>query len=71
MTIKATWIVCSMDGTVLCDDRGNPFQEYKTEKDALQRAKWWVNEGSDKEAWVYKLSHVVSRVDGCDIDKVS
>jgi hypothetical protein len=58
--IKPVWIVCDMEGNVLTDDTGE-HREFKTEKAAIKRAKQWIGESADDEAWVYRLSHVVSR----------
>ena len=60
--IKCTWIVCSMDGVPLAGKNGET-EEFTTETRALKRAGQWVRESSESEAWVYRLSHVVSRPD--------
>lgn len=60
---KVSWIVCSMDGNVLFDPDKDEAQEFSTEKAAIKRAKEWVGTSEDDEAWVYRLSHVVSRPD--------
>lgn len=57
---KRDWIVCTMDGNPICDDEGKAL-EFSTEKAALKRAKEWVQTSGEEEAWVYCLSHVVSR----------
>jgi hypothetical protein len=50
-----------MDGSALFADNGNEPQSFSTEKAAIARAEDWVKKSSDNEAWVYKLTHVVSR----------
>lgn len=60
--VKAAWVVSSMDLCILCDDHGEP-QEFATEKAALKKAKEWVQTSEETEAWVFKLSHLVSRPD--------
>lgn len=60
--IKASWIVCSMDGNQICKDCGDP-EEFSSEKTAIKRAKLWVQTSGDEEAWVFRLSHVVIRPD--------
>lgn len=69
MAIKKAWIVCEMDGSVVCDVGGVP-QEFKSETAALKRAKEWVLTSSDNEAWVFCLTHVVSRGGDVTIDSV-
>jgi hypothetical protein len=63
MTIKKDWMVCDMENTPLYDeDLGEP-ETFSTEKAAIKRAKEHVQTSQDSEAWVYCLSHVVSRPD--------
>lgn len=57
--ILATWIVCGMDGNPLYDD--DKPKEFKSAASALKLAKEHVQFSEDDEAWVFKLSHVVSR----------
>lgn len=58
--IKATWVVCGMDGYILCGATNDP-EEFRTEAAALKRAKQHISTHEDDEAWVYRLSHLVSR----------
>jgi hypothetical protein len=60
--IKATWIVCNMEGWPLTNALGHAV-EHKTERKAITAAKLWAKTSEDSEAWVYKLSHVVERPD--------
>lgn len=69
MAIKKAWVVCSMDGMALCGDDGE-VQEFKSEASAIKRAKDWVLTSADDEAWIYCLSHVVSRPEEVDIERV-
>jgi hypothetical protein len=69
MAIKPSWIVCSMDNNALCTEHGK-VQEFGSEKAAIRRAGEWVKTSEDQEAWVYCLSHVVSRPDAFDVEAV-
>lgn len=60
---KKVWIVCAMSGDVLYDDKTQQPAEFKTEAAAIKRAKEHVQEDADEEAWVFALSHIVSRPD--------
>jgi CheY-like chemotaxis protein len=60
---KATWIVCGMDGYILCDTNRSKPQEFSTEARAIKRAREWVANSEDQEAWIFRLSHIVSRPD--------
>lgn len=57
---KATWIVCGMDTFPLCNDKG-AVVEHTTEDKAVKAAKLHVQTHEDCEAWVFRLSHIVSR----------
>ncbi len=61
MAIKPAWIVCGMDGYVLCGTDASEPQEFSTEARAIKRAREWVANSEDQEAWIFRLSHVVSR----------
>lgn len=60
--IKTAWIVCGMDTNPTCKDNGD-VEEFSTERAAVKRAKLWVQTTEDTEAWIFRLSHVVSRPD--------
>ncbi len=67
---KVTWIVLGMDGFPLADAVGNTI-EVGTEKAAIKHAKNHVRTHEDCEAWIYRLSHVVSRPDAePDVEKI-
>jgi hypothetical protein len=62
--IKVVWIVCDMDGTPLLNEDTGIVREFSSHGAALKVAKEHVNTSQDDEAWVFKLSHVVSRPTG-------
>lgn len=60
MATKTDWIVRSNDGDVLCNDFGRP-EEFRSERAAIRRAERWLfTQPPETEAWVYRLSHIVS-----------
>lgn len=59
--IKATWIVCDMEGQPITDNDTGEVREFTSHGAALKLAKQHVQSSQDDEAWVFKLSHVVSR----------
>jgi hypothetical protein len=63
MAIKRAWIVCGFDGHPLIDEKTDAPAEFKSEAAAIKRAKDWVKTSGDDEAWIFRLSHVVSRPD--------
>lgn len=70
MGYERAWVVCSMDGMVLCNEKTGDPQEFKTERSALKLAREWVKNSSDEQAWVFRLSHVVSRSDEVKVEEV-
>lgn len=60
MAIKPAWIVCGVDGFVVMDEKAGEPQEFKSEAAAVKRAKEWVKAEADSQAWVFRLTHVVS-----------
>lgn len=67
--IKKAWVVVGMDGNILFDDHGDP-QEFKSEAAAIKRAKTHVVNTDNTEAWVFVLTHVVSRSDDATVERV-
>lgn len=64
MTTKPTWIVCGMDGFPLTNPRTDRAYEFTKHGPAIKLAKEHVRTSQDDEAWVYRLSHIVSRPTG-------
>jgi hypothetical protein len=59
--IKVVWIVTGQDNAPF--GSSGVIEEFSTERTAIKRAKLWVQTSEDTEAWIFRLSHVVSRPD--------
>lgn len=70
MAIKKSWVVLGMDGRVLDDMRTGVPGDFSSERSAIKRAKQHVIAACDSEAWVYCITHVVSRPDDAVVDAV-
>jgi hypothetical protein len=59
--IKKSWLVCGDITDIEFDEKTQAPKEFTSVKAAISRAKLMVQTTENTEAWIYVLSHVVSR----------